>query len=172
MSKTLQMILSLLRNESVLITSIITLLQTENTASILGVNSLLGTLLSSREDILSPEIVDFLIKIIELTLNEQKEKAEDTLNSLIVTNSSTHYQEIITIQGEDIGNKTIISEYSEKVLNETLDYYVFIPLKPSSRFTIGDLTFDINSDSEFSFTTTDGLKKSGSYKFRVKIKVL
>lgn len=169
MSKTLQMILSLLRTQSVSTTSIVALLQTDNTASTLGISALLGTLSSSKDEYLSSDIVDHLTKVVELTLNEMKEKAEDALNSLIVTNSFNHYQEVVTTQGEDLGNQSIISEYSGKISDQSLEYYAFIPPTPEPRFTIGELTFDINPDSEFSFQTADGSKKSASYKFRVKV---
>lgn len=169
MSKTLQMILSLLRKQSVSVSAIVPLLQSDNIASILGIDSLLGSLISYNSETLSEELTNYLIKVIELSLNEQKEMMDDSLNSLIVSNSSSHYQEIVTSQGEDTGNQTIISEYTGKIQNEELDFYALVPQLSACSFIIGELGFDITPVSEFTFTLKDGTKTTASYKYKLKI---
>lgn len=169
MSKTLQMILSLLRKQPVSISAIVPLLQSDNVSSILGLDGLLDSLISYNSETLSEELTKYLTRVIELSLNEQKEIMEDSLNSLIVSNSSSHYQEIVTAQGEDSGNQLIINDYVGKVQNEELEFYALVPQLSARSFVIGELLFEITPVSEFTFTNKDGTKTSASYKYKIKI---
>lgn len=169
MSKSLQMILTLLRKQPVPITSIVSLLQTDNTVSLLGLNNLLSDLVSYKEEFLSSDLVEYLQKIVEVTINEQKEITENKINSLIVNNSFNHYNEIVTCAPENIGDDTIITDYKKDSIDSNAQFYAFYPKTPKSKFMVGELTFEISPVSEINITDKTGVKKNISYKFKVKI---
>lgn len=169
MSKQLTMFLTLLRKQPVSTASVVNFLEKDDTASLLGLDGLVGSLSSYIEDDLPIDVVDSLIGTTELTINQQKDLAEKAMNSMIISNSFSNYQEIVTSAKEDISDATVISEYKGKSDDTNLEYYVLHSPIPDKSFMIGELHFQISPLASIPFTVKGGVKSSISYKFLVKI---
>ena len=169
MSKTLQNFLTLLRKEPVSTASVVNFLERDDTATLLGLDGLVGSLSSYIEENLPIDVVTSLIGTTELTINQQKDIMEKNINSLILGNSFNNYQEIVTSAVEDVSDMTIISDYEGKSDGDNLEYYVLHSPIPGKSFTIGELHFQISPLSTIPFTVKGGVKSFISYKFLVKI---
>ena len=167
MSKTLQTILTYLRKQPVSTASIVDLIKRDNTLVQFGLDTFFNPIITYDKEFLEPEIRNSLINVIELTINEQKEVNNSKFNSLIVKNSYTHFQEIVTSIFENSGNQSIIQEYEGKEQEKSLEYYVLHPLVPEKSFKIGDITFGIEPLSEIQFIDGVGERKRVTYKFRI-----
>jgi hypothetical protein len=169
MSKQLENFLTLLRKQPVSTSNVVNLLEKGNTASLLGIDGLIGSLASYKEEDLPYDIVTTLIGTTELSINQQKNIAEAEMNSRIIANNFNNYQENITSAVEDISDTTIINDYNGKSDGTNLEYYILHSPIPEKSFMIGELLFQISPISSIPVTLKDGSKSFISYKFIVKI---
>lgn len=169
MSKNLQTFLTLLRKRPIHTANVVNFLEKDDTASLLGLDGIIGSISSFMDNELPDDIIENLIKNVEVTINQQKDLAEQDMNALIIANNFNNYQEIVTSVEEDISDITIINDYEGKVNNNDLEYFVLHSPLPNKSFTIGKLFFEISPMKSIPFTMKDGNKSFISYKFMVKI---
>uniref|UniRef100_A0A6C0BCB4 Uncharacterized protein n=1 Tax=viral metagenome TaxID=1070528 RepID=A0A6C0BCB4_9ZZZZ len=170
MNKSMQTLLTDLRKESVDVATVISYLDMDNNVATYGLETFMNLLSGYKEPTISSELSEYLIKILEKTMEEKRAIKENEINELIVKNSYSHYQEVFTSATDFTGNPSIISNYDGKDSSEDLEYYAFHPtLKPCS-FRINNLLFEVSPLSEITFTQKNKDKKTISYKYQVLVR--
>jgi hypothetical protein len=170
MNENLKTFLTLLRRQPVITTEVVNFLNQNETASLLGLDGLIGLISSFKDDHIPIDIVDIMIKATELTINQQNEIAENNMNNLLASQTFSNYKEIVTSTPEDNSDNMIINDYDGKSNDSNLDYYVLYPNIPSNRvFGIGKFLFNIIPDKLITVKTKDNEDLQVTYKFIVTV---
>ena len=169
MNNSMKSLLTELRKYVVDVATVVTYLDLDDNVTTYGLDSFKNLLSDYKEPTLSRELSEYLIKIVETTIEEDKAKREREMNELIVKNSFSHYHEVFTSNVDFEGDPSVITTYEGKEKSDTLEYYAFHPSLQECSFMIGTLLFVVSPIDEISFTQRDGTMKTVTYKYHILI---
>lgn len=168
-TKMLQTFLTMLKKQQVQASTVVSFLESDDSTSVLGLDSLLSNLKSYGDEDLPKDIVSIMIKNIELIITQKKDQLEEKMNKAIVENSLTNYSEDVTSAPVDINDRSVINSYDGQETGTTLEYYVLHCPTEASSFNLGDLLIKVVPLNPIPFTGKDGEKKFISYDYRLDI---
>lgn len=169
MSKNLTCLVNLLNDNSTDVNSLLDILSLEANNIIPDINQIKEYLNSLSDNVIPNDFRNTFILVIENLINQIRKNNEDEFNGKLLSNSYTHYEEILTSDTNAVNNPSIISNYSKDSTNG-IEYHVIHPKLPLSNFKFGFLNVSLKVDplKEISYIT-DEEKKIAVYEFSLEI---
>jgi hypothetical protein len=171
MNQSLKVILTTLRKSTISKFEILSLF--ENNIEIiveLKLEEIFEQLKTNPNENVDSDLVKYLIEIIEISLDINEESLIKEIDDLILNNSYSKYEEIVTSL-KDIEDETIIKDYVDRTITST-EYFALYPRTPERMIKIGGLNFETIPKNEISFNDKNKNLFKVAYEFTVKISLL